>query len=73
MFKKILLVTLLVTPLATFAQSQSALEHANGNASFNRVTHAPEIDGGNAIMGLVLLGGIVSLIVRRKRKNKKED
>ena len=67
MLKKIFLFTALLTPLITFAQSSSAFEHANSNASF-KSTHAPEIDGGNAVIGLALLGGIISLMVRRNKK-----
>ena len=44
------------------AQSSSALENANRNASFMRV-HASGIDDGNTILGIALLDGIVSLMV----------
>jgi hypothetical protein len=71
MLRKILLATVLLTPLVTFAQSSSAWTHANGNASFKQV-HAPEIDGGNAVLGLALLGGIISLMVNKKKKHKKD-
>lgn len=69
MLKRILVAAVLLTPLVTLAQSSKAFENANDNASFKRV-HAPEIDGGNAALGIALLGGIVSLMVR---KNKKRD
>ena len=71
MLRKILLAGVLLTPLVTFAQSSNAYANANGNASFNRV-HAPEIDGGNAILGLALLGGIITLIARKKRQDKED-
>lgn len=70
MLKRFLVAAVLLTPLVTFAQSSSAFENANVNASFKRV-HAPEIDGGNAILGIALLGGIVSLMVRKSKKNDK--
>lgn len=72
MVKKILVGAVLLAPLVTLAQSSSALEHANGNASFNR-THAPEIDGGNAVLGIALLGGVISLMVRKNKKQKKDE
>jgi hypothetical protein len=75
MLKKILLAGALLTPLVTFSQSNTAVDHANSNASFQgaKVGHAPEIDGGNAILGLTLLAGLVSLAVRKNKRNKKED
>lgn len=79
MVKKFLLAIVLLTPLVTFAQSSSAFEHANGNASFQpghttgNSVHAPEIDGGNAVLGLALLGGIISLMVRKNKQGKKDN
>ena len=70
MLRKILLAGVLLTPLVTFAQSSSAWANANNNASFKRV-HAPEIDGGNAVLGFALLGGIISLMVRKNKKDNK--
>jgi hypothetical protein len=66
MFKKILCATFVLTPLVAFAApSENAYAHANEHASFLR---APEIDGGNLLLGLALLGGIISLVVRNKKK-----
>lgn len=66
MLSKFLVATSLLVPLITFAEpNANAYEHANSHASFQ---HAPEIDGANLILGITLLGGIVSLIVRRKGK-----
>lgn len=66
MQSKFLLTASLLVPLLAFAEPNvSALNHASSNASFQ---HAPEIDGANLILGITLLGGIVSLIVRRKGK-----
>lgn len=75
MLRKLLVAAVFLTPLFVSAQSDSAFSHANGNASFQpgNSVHAPEIDGGNAILGLALLGGIVSLMVRKNKKHKKED
>jgi hypothetical protein len=72
MLRKFLVAAVFLTPLVAFAQSSSAWENANGNASFKRVP-APEIDGGNAVLGLALLGGIVSLMVRKNKKQKKDE
>jgi hypothetical protein len=66
MLKKFLLTTLVLTPLVTLAKpNEHAFEHANGQASFMR---APEINGGNLILGFALLGGIVSLVSRNRKK-----
>ena len=66
MFKKILFATVVLTPLVTFAApNENAYAHANVHASFMR---APEIDGGNLVLGLALLGGIISLVARNKKK-----
>jgi hypothetical protein len=76
MLRKILVVGSLLVPLITFAQaSGNAGGQGNGNGfglgngnAYGRVDHAPEIDGGNIVLGITLLGGIVSLIVRRRKK-----
>jgi LPXTG-motif cell wall-anchored protein len=60
MLRKILVVSSLLMPLATFAQG-------NGHA-YGRIAHAPEIDGGNMVLGITLLGGIISLVARRRKK-----
>lgn len=66
MLQKAFLCAALLTPLLAFGEpSAKAYEHANGNAAFLR---APEIDGSNALLGIVLLGGIISLIARRNKK-----
>ena len=66
MLRNILVSAALLVPLITFAEpNANANKHANSNASFK---HAPEIDGANMMLGVTLLGGIVSLIVRHKRK-----
>jgi LPXTG-motif cell wall-anchored protein len=73
MLRNFMLAIALLVPLVTFAEpNANALNNANP-ASGQGFSHAPEIDGSNAMLGLVLLGGIVSLVVRRKRKDKKED
>jgi hypothetical protein len=62
MIRKILLATVLLTPLLTFAQG-------NGHAyAYGHAKHAPEIDGSNLILGIALLGGILSLTKRRGKK-----
>jgi hypothetical protein len=77
MLRKMLVMgSLLMMPLITFAQaSENAGGHGNGNAfglgngnAYGRVTHAPEIDSSNIVLGITLFGGIVSLIVRRRKK-----
>lgn len=66
MLKGFLVSTVLLVPLIAFAEpNANAYAHANPKASFK---HAPEIDGTNLVLGITLLGGLVSLVVRRKRK-----
>jgi hypothetical protein len=66
MLRSFLASVVLLAPLITLAEpNANAYKHANSNASFK---HAPEIDGSNIILGVTLLGGIVSLIVRRRKK-----
>ncbi len=70
---RILLGAALLVPLVTFAQSESALRNANEHASFLRAEQAPEIDGGSAVLGLALLGGIISLVVKKNKQNRRDD
>jgi hypothetical protein len=66
MLSKFLVAATLSVPLIAFAEpNANAFAHANQHASFQ---HAPEIDGTNVVLGITLLGGIISLIVRRKGK-----
>jgi LPXTG-motif cell wall-anchored protein len=81
MLKKLLFVTAILVPLATFAEGnerhevrgEGGYEHHGGwnwgnHGGGDRSVHAPEIDGSNAVLGLALLGGILTLMVRRKKK-----
>jgi len=76
MLRKFLLASTLLMPLITFAQPNGhAGGNGNGNAfgigngnAYGRVAHAPEIDSGNILLGLTLLGGIASLMIQRKKK-----
>lgn len=64
--RKALFATVFLTPLVSFsAPNENAYQHANGNASFKR---APEIDGSNLVLGLALVGGIITLISRNRKK-----
>jgi hypothetical protein len=62
MLRKLLLATVLLTPLVTFAEGRG---HAY---AWGHVKHAPEIDGSNIVLGIALLGGILSLAKRKGKK-----
>jgi LPXTG-motif cell wall-anchored protein len=60
MLRKIFITSALLAPLLAFAQG-------NGHA-YGHFKHAPEIDGSNIVLGIALLGGVLSLARRRKQK-----
>jgi hypothetical protein len=62
MLRKLLFTALIAAPLLASA------DPGNGNA-YGHTKHAPEIDGSNVILGIALLGGIISL--SRKRNDNK--
>jgi len=66
MLKKFSIALLASVPLlALAAPSENAYQHANSHASF---MSAPEIDGSSLILGLALLGGVISLMRNKKTK-----
>jgi uncharacterized protein (TIGR03382 family) len=60
MFRKLAVTSVLLVPLMVFAQG-------NGNA-YGHTKHAPEIDGGNIVLAVALLGGLLSLTRRRNKR-----
>ena len=60
MLRKIALTSALLFPLLAYAEG-------NGNA-YGHSKHAPEIDGGNVVLAIALLGGILSLTRRRDKR-----
>lgn len=64
MLRKLAISTALLVPLFAFAQG-----NGNGNAyAYGHTKHAPEIDGGNAVLAIALLGGLLSLTRRRDKR-----
>jgi hypothetical protein len=59
MLRKLAVTSALLAPLLVFAQG-------NGNA-YGHSKHAPEIDGGNIVLAIALLGGLLSLTRRRSK------
>jgi hypothetical protein len=68
MLNKLLVAILASAPLLVMAgPSSNAFDHANpSHASFMQV---PEIDGSSLVLGLALVGGVISLL--RNKNNKK--
>ena len=62
MLRKLAISTALLVPLFAFAQG-----NGHGNA-YGHSKHAPEIDGGNAVLAIALLGGLLSLTRRRDKR-----
>lgn len=62
MLRKLAISTALLVPLFAFAQG-----NGHGNA-YGHTKHAPEIDGGNAVLAIALLGGLLSLTRRRDKR-----
>ena len=66
MLRKIALTSALLVPLLAYAEGNG---NGNGNAyAYGHSKHAPEIDGGNIVLAIVLLGGILSLTRRRDKR-----
>ncbi|MFL6716894.1 MAG: hypothetical protein ACJ8G3_11095 [Burkholderiaceae bacterium] len=64
MLRKIALTSALLVPLLAYAEG-----NGNGNAyAYGHSKHAPEIDGGNIVLAIALLGGILSLTRRRDKR-----
>lgn len=62
MLRKIALTSALLVPLLAYAEG-------NGHAyAYGHSKHAPEIDGGNIVLAIALLGGILSLTRRRDKR-----
>ena len=62
MLRKLAVTSVLLAPLLVFAQG-----NGHGNA-YGHSKHAPEIDGGNVVLAIALLGGLLSLTRRRDNK-----
>ena len=60
MLRKLAVTSVLLVPLLALAEGRG---HAYGHSK-----HAPEIDGGNVVLALALLGGILSLTRRRNKR-----
>lgn len=67
---KILAGVIALMPLIVFAEPNSnAFEHASSTGrEHGHAFAAPEIDGNSLILSIALLGGIISLIARNKKK-----
>ncbi|SMP49694.1 hypothetical protein [Noviherbaspirillum suwonense] len=64
MLRKLAATSILLAPLLAFGQGNGhGYGHGNGHGR-----HAPEINGGNVVLALALLGGILSLSRRRKNR-----
>ena len=62
MLRKLALTSALLFPLLAFGQG-------NGHAyAYGHSKHAPEIDGGNIVLAIALLGGLLSLTRRREKR-----
>ncbi|WP_147383937.1 hypothetical protein [Noviherbaspirillum sedimenti] len=74
MIRKIVVTSLLLAPLLTFAQGNGQNGNGNGHAYGHRNRlHAPEIDGSNVVLAVALLGGILSLARRRDKRSSRPD
>lgn len=75
MFAKIIVVGTLLTPLvALAAPNENAFFHASPTGQANGKAFAvPEIDSSNLLLSLALLGGIVRLVARSNKNDKKDD
>lgn len=60
MLRNLLISAVLLVPLTTFAQG-------NGHA-YGHTKHVPEIDGDSIVIGIALLGGVLSLVRRGNKK-----